>query len=1200
MSSARDRMRLGLNPLTTSLGSYNPHHPGEPISAISMASSHLPSAQTPGSALQPYNPQEWVASPAQVADRQGHYAGDAQGGLPPPPPPYSPPRSQQPRPMSSVMDQAPVLTSTPPPPRIPAQNVHRPSSDPPANQSFPPPPGAGGRGPSRERRFGLPAFGRRSRDSDQQMPVTPEPPSLMPTIRQSIGPGPSVFTPEAMRPLSTASNFSQSGPPAARRAVSAGAVETPTSARSRSGSHHGLDPGIAIPPPPPGPPPSSSRSQSVQGLDRGNVPIISPPTRRPRISAVPTLGPVPPTPAGWVDEPAQADQASSGQGILTIDVETAQHAENIPEPLGSSNSASGLNRARAVRHDKTILQRRAESRTRQGGRGSIDERMRPGGIADIFVPASSPAASTRPPKATPRSASGSRCENPQTGESSAMADSRNSTPRVVGNSRHVQSLEAGTPPFSPFPAKLAHRSSALGPIAPKSLPTPPPQIRSASSHNPREGSRPPPFVQTPVSKHLVVTQSAEQFATGTIERFQTFAAAEACAATDIDRVRLFAAFMVSESRIRRERYATSIGAMGSEIFDLTRDLFRPMVTTRRSSAPSQEGWTPEASEPEYQQNGSWSSTPAEAGPSSAPGSARLPPSPSGGQNAAATTSNFMPSLSPILSMSVSDRYGDGSSRGRPSSRWWEVDSQGDPSRRFERSKRESKYMGVPKDQWAEADPVHNLHGAHSEQGSSTEYPPEKVGWHEPEDAASTPQPARFFQNTAGSTPSPAPGNRKSVDVSRLVTLPPPYPRHHPAVNNNHPELASIRGSVRTLSDLNEIDEIKQRFKKASTKRRNDLEGQLSEQRQALRANLQQEINAGNLGYTDAGAIEADAQAQESVKKRDLEKQEYEAFQTEVVVPVNELLTGRIDTATALHNDLARRLFANGQNDVDMPQEEGDDQPELLEKLTLLKWIFEARESLHRAIYDILSDRNARFRDVITNPYRLSGNTEKLRNAEAFFNEDNAKREYDYANEVLDRAREFRSVVDDAVQRGVALQSSAFWDIAPTLCNLLDSIPPTLEGFNIQIPPAEYTENPSYKDHPMQYLLTLIHHTEKSTYQFIEAHTNLLCLLHEAREAVVNAKARVLATQTEDHQGKPVAAEERETRARVMKHGEDLRLTEDLKEKVRVVEDQWKNALAESIGNVKERIGEWLLETGGWDETLIEDDSLSFEREGTNV
>lgn len=547
----------------------------------------------------------------------------------------------------------------------------------------------------------------------------------------------------------------------------------------------------------------------------------------------------------------------------------------------------------------------------------------------------------------------------------------------------------------------------------------------------------------------------------------------------------------------------------------------------------------------------------------------------------------MPSLSPILSMSVSDNYENGSSRGRPPSRWWESDSQGDASRGFERSKRESKYMGVPKGQWVEEEQSAVAHKAASEYGGSSEYPPEKTGWHDQGESSWTPQPLRLSATPVGSSTSPSSYKPESVDVSRLVTMPPPYPRHHPAVNNNHPELAATRTSVRALSDLAEIDKAKERFAIASSRRREEFSKAASERRQSLRENLQKEINAGNLGYADAAAIESDSQDQERDKKKELEKAEYEHFQNEVIVPLNDLLTGRITRATDLFDDLARHLFDNGQIDADMPQEEGDDRPELLEKLTLLKWIFETREALHRAIYDILSDRNCRYCEVVVTPYRLSGNSEKLKSAEAFFAEDAAKREYAYANEVLDRARGLRTVMDEAVERGVALQLSAFWDIAPPLRQLLDSIPADVEGFSIQIPPSEFEENPAYHEHPLQYLFSLLQHTEKSTYQFIESHTNLLCLGHEVKEAVVNAKARVLATQVEEADGTPICTEEREERAKAMRQGEGRRLTDDLKEKVRVVQDQWNSALGEGIKNVKERTGAWLLQTGGWDETLEE-------------
>ncbi|KAJ0363966.1 hypothetical protein COL154_005253 [Colletotrichum chrysophilum] len=539
-------------------------------------------------------------------------------------------------------------------------------------------------------------------------------------------------------------------------------------------------------------------------------------------------------------------------------------------------------------------------------------------------------------------------------------------------------------------------------------------------------------------------------------------------------------------------------------------------------------------------------------------------------------------------MSVSDKLDEADSRGRPSSRWWEADSTGTAGKLVERSKRESKYMGVPKEarealQWMDSP---QTQANPSDGRSSSEYPPEKMGWHEP-DSASTPQQLRYSAQSLASSGSPTTPNPAHLDVSRLVTLPPPYPRHHPAVNNSHPELTETRTAVRQLSDLSEVGVTKERFQVTSNKKREEASKAAAERRQALRVNLQQEVNVGNMTFAEASAIEQDSAAAEKDKLKELGRTEFEQFQAQVVMPLNELVTGRIAKATTLFDKLASGLFDNVSSTADMPQEEGDDKPELLEKLTLLKWIFEAREMLHRAIYDVLTERNDRYREVVLTPYRLAGNQEKLQNAVAFFAEDAAKRELAFAHEVLARTQEFQAVVEQNVMRGVEVQLSAFWDIAPPLRRLLEKIPPNLDDFNIQIPMSEYEENPSYRAHPLQYLFSLLLHTEKSTYQFIESQTNLLCLLHEVKEAVTHAKAKAVQSEGENADGREYSAEEREARAQHLRQEEGQMLTDDLKEKVRVVQDQWNSALGENIKNVKQMLGEHLLQTGGWDETLEE-------------
>lgn len=978
---------------------------------------------------------------------------------------------------------------------------------------------------------------------------------------------------------------------------------------------------MPLPPPPPGPPPSQSRSQSANRNvgPSANDPIVSPPTRRPPPTGVTALGPVPPTPANWIDE-VPTDRQRTSQEAPRQEVSNQQRSDRGPvvdtQDPGSSSASpnAGLNRNNARRGEKTLRERRNESRTRSS-RLSIDSSV--ANLEDITIPPSSGGKKVTYGRVTPHS--GRSQGTPHSGTSEREDESSGLTPRAIDSARRsTTGTEISTPPFSPRPLK-PHASERSSSIAPKALPTPPPHSRSASASTTRMALD--PVIPTPhssksinLTRDSVIRQTPDLFCQDTIERFKTFAQREASATDDAERVRLFADFIVSESRIRRERYSTSISAMGSEIFDLTRDLFRPMSNRRESITSQGSEWTPQSSEPTRSHRGSIgsvfrgeSSKPAET--LSAPASANIVPlSPSGPPpNAANYSSNYRPALSPILSMSVSNSHDD-DSRGRPASRWWESASSGD-STKWERSKRESKYMSVGKEarealQWMDTPAVDGS----SRQDPSEEYPPEKQGWHESpaeqsynqtyntQFSAGTPQPSFSLPNTP---------NPNYLDVSRLVTLPPPYPRHHPAVNNNHPDLTEIRASVRTVSDLSEVDACKTRFNQDSRAMRDEGVEASNKRRQALRKNLQQEVGLGRMTYAEAAAIEADSHESEKQAIKDLEKKDFDRFQTDVVVPLNELLTNRIARATSLFDELRSRLFVETcEPNPNMPQEEGDELPELLEKLTLLKWIFEAREMLHRAVYDLLSDRNDRYREMVITPYRLAGNEEKMAHASAFFAEDAGKRALAFTNEVLQRTVEFRDVVEENVVRGVEVQLSAFWDIAPPLCRLLDRVPlgtngipsvsdeasqsssghsgssrsvgKTLADFRIQIPQSEIVENPSYIDHPLQYFFSLVLHAEKSTYQFIESQTNLFCLLHEVKEAVLVASARVM----EEEQG-PGGRQAVEA----WKKEEGQRLTDDLKEKVRIVQEQWRDALGEKVGLVKERVGEWLLQTGGWDESL---------------
>jgi hypothetical protein len=200
----------------------------------------------------------------------------------------------------------------------------------------------------------------------------------------------------------------------------------------------------------------------------------------------------------------------------------------------------------------------------------------------------------------------------------------------------------------------------------------------------------------------------------------------------------------------------------------------------------------------------------------------------------------------------------------------------------------------------------------------------------------------------------------------------------------------------------------------------------------------------------------------------------------------------------------------------------------------------------------------------------------------FFSRDAQDRKVVFEKEILKRYEDFMNAIEENVTRGVEAQLSAFWDIAPGLLTIVQKIPQRLQGFHILIPPQEYEENPVYHDFPLQYLYSLLAHAGRSASQFIESQTNLLCLLHEVKTGVMTAGSHLLQTQRIS-EGEDLANVEGEMRA--IRDDEEARLTDDLKDKVGLVESQWGEALGNGLEDCKKRVETFLVNSGGWDESL---------------
>ncbi|KAL4788133.1 hypothetical protein BJX76DRAFT_198190 [Aspergillus varians] len=996
-----------------------------------------------------------------------------------------------------------------------------------------------------------------------------------------------------------------SRPPTSRRAVSAGPIvgsastsRATSQSRSQSPQNPAWEPGMPLPPPPPGPPPAP-RSQSVSRLadasSSRNSQVATRTTRQPP-SLGTGLGSIPPTPSGWVDEGSTQKQDRE-QDRAPLNIDTSSQA--IPRDANrsvsggaASNSRNSINaglfRSSAVRDSsaKGIRERRTERRNRQSqvfdDYSAVSTSTNPWADAldqlkpsNLVLDDQHSAEKSQPngtARDTPHSNHSITSDMPtsQSRASSTSLFSSNrspfSTPRAEPSPLGPpQQRYAQTPPFSPNAEQSStFQKASSQALPPKALPTPP--LQSGQDSRPPSGlgrreDRPVshilhlpndtvgspalqprrPSLHRGQSLDSVVNQDVELIQ-GATRRHKEFIEKEASANDEMEALRLFTEFIITETQIRRERYAKIFESGSFNMEQLHQKLFQlppkpaPEPVNRRSIKG------PKLDIPQTRGESSWN--------------------------------NYKPCLSPIASLGISND--EMSSRGRAPSRWWESrtgsGSEGG-ERRVQRSKQESKYMGLPLGLRSDGSVEHSFDQFHQYAAyGPDEYPPEKVGWHE--DQALPEYPTPSLSSYSASTEAP------KTDVSRLITLPPPYPRHYPAVNNSHPELVTYRTLVRSISDHSEIKSTIQRYASDSEALWATHHDRIKESRRQFKANIQNQIQAGSISFAEAAEAEAALIEDENQRERALTKQLLDTYQDTVLKPMQAILPDRIDRATICIDDLRSKLFDDAQHETpDQTQEEGDEKPELLEKLTQLKWLFEAREQLHREMYDLVTARDEKYKALVILPYKQTKNDDKVRSTTAFFIRDALDRRSNFESNVLARLESFQEVIEENVVRGVEMQLSAFWDIAPSLSTLVQSLPNKLAGFQIQIPANEYDENPSYLQHPLQYLYTLVSHAEKSSYQYIESQINLLCLLHEVKSAVMRANCKLKETERirRGEAEEAVGREMHQTRAR-----EERSLTNDLKDKVATVEGQWAEALGSQIQALRQKVRDQLEREDGWE------------------
>ena len=504
------------------------------------------------------------------------------------------------------------------------------------------------------------------------------------------------------------------------------------------------------------------------------------------------------------------------------------------------SSAGGLFRSPAVRNRSAmgIRERRSESRNgkaRAMGDSPIEpsssvapwsgdfEDVRP---TDLVLSASQVIASNQratAKSATPNSGKSIRTlhgvmNSPELQKSSGKAVSFTSsyaTPQPGSSrSQHYSAGFTSIPPESPGKETLDRSTSAIAsPSRPlKTFSVPPPNRLSGSGktlslivpsgpeqrpishllHSPNPGDS-MQLPLTPLTKvvpepleDLLGPESPKLFAGRAIERHRIFAEREAAAANDSQRLELFVQYITAESRIRREQYASVFEEDAIEVDELTQDLFVRSSLEQslhdRQQSLSRQGTSKRTSIASSEDNSS-AVSPKYESPSSATTNSSTQQRPE-----SAYWKDYVPVLSPIAaSMSIVTGQDELDSRGRAPSRWFEDQSHsgdgptGDAFRVLERSKRESKYMGLPREARnppalrSDAVSTSTSVGPWQPSGATrqplygtNQNPPEKTGLHD-EDSMMPPPP--ILPPTPSSAPyTPDP---RRLDISRLVTLPPP-------------------------------------------------------------------------------------------------------------------------------------------------------------------------------------------------------------------------------------------------------------------------------------------------------------------------------------------------------------------------------------------------------------------------------------------
>jgi hypothetical protein len=529
---------------------------------------------------------------------------------------------------------------------------------------------------------------------------------------------------------------------------------------------------------------------------------------------------------------------------------------------------------------------------------------------------------------------------------------------------------------------------------------------------------------------------------------------------------------------------------------------------------------------------------------------------------------------PALTSSAFERrtHEEESSRGRTSSRWWETSVEGGScSENIRSDGGHSDFNSV----YGSAFPRRNRRKAKHQKQSLREIA--EIVTHSPRNSVNTnPNDPRSYQNSSAfppdykepmsegrsrsrpssSRPRPAPRIVKtSLDIAPLLTLLPAWPKEFPAINNCHPRLDVFRDLVRTLNDTSALTALHTNFTAKLSSQKSAFAADSQRRRVSQAERIQGLYARGDLHHSEMERLNIDFEREEDKIAREAAEEEFKAYDNEVVTPAHRDLHERITAATAAYSDLVALISTPYVQSSPNEPEEG---PELLEHLTALKWIFDVRETLHRQVHDLLTERSNRYQSLVLNNDPAH---------ESFFISGARSRQVSYLSARVARHNDFLDLVEHHVTQGVEGARSRFWEIAPLVMECCEKIPIDLSGVVPIVPPEESVEHPEWSRQPIRYLERKLSEAEGAMRSLgVEEGESLLCLLHGVKSGITRARAEAEEAGASDGRGTGGFGES-------WIKSEEERLLSDLKDKVGMIEEEWREGLGAVLNGVRGRVEE---------------------------